>query len=92
MPHDAMQEASAVELMSRNWRYHKSLRMWLTKDPLSEPIQHSAQAEQGVYIFFDPNSWEKIKVRSVAQMMVMMMMSILTFTCFSGNTIYITLP
>ena len=57
-----MQEAAAVELTNRNWRYHKDLKMWLTKDPQSEPIQHSSQSEQGIYIFFDPKSWGKIKV------------------------------
>ena len=62
MPRDAMQEAAAVELTNRNWRYHKELKMWLTKDPMSEPIQRSGQAEQGIYIFFDPQSWEKVKV------------------------------
>ena len=61
MPRDAMQEAAAVELTNRNWRYHKELRMWLTKDPMSEPIQQSGQAERGIYIFFDPHSWEKVK-------------------------------
>lgn len=61
MPHDSMQEAAAVELTNRNWRYHKELKLWLTKDPLSEPIQQTAQAESGMYIFFDPSTWEKIK-------------------------------
>lgn len=61
MPKDAMQEAVAVELTNRNWRYHKELRLWLTKDPLSEPIQQSNQAESGIYIFFDPYYWEKVK-------------------------------
>ncbi|CAN6609648.1 hypothetical protein TRVA0_004S01508 [Trichomonascus vanleenenianus] len=61
MPRDSMQEAAAAELMSRNWRYHKELKLWLTKDPLSEPIQQTNQAERGMYIFFDPVVWEKVK-------------------------------
>lgn len=61
MPRDAMQEAVAVELTNRNWRYHKELKLWLTKDPLSEPVQQNSQAESGVYVFFDPSSWEKVK-------------------------------
>lgn len=61
MPSDAMQEAVAVELTNRNWRYHKELKLWLTKDPLSEPIQTGNRAESGIYIFFDPVSWEKVK-------------------------------
>jgi hypothetical protein len=62
MPKDSMQEAAAVELTNRNWRYHKELQLWLTKDPLSEPIQQTAQAESGIYIFFDPTTWMKVKV------------------------------
>jgi len=61
MPRDAMQEAAAVELTNRSWRYHKELKMWLTKDPLSEPIQTNNQEESGIYIFFDPTTWKKIK-------------------------------
>lgn len=61
MPRDAMQEAAAVELTNRNWRYHKQLQMWLTKDPLSEPVQSAPNAEQGIYVFFDPTIWEKVK-------------------------------
>lgn len=61
MPRDAMQEAAAVELTNRNWRYHKELKLWLTKDPMSDPVQQTAQAESGIYVFFDPISWEKVK-------------------------------
>lgn len=61
MPRDAMQEAAAVELTNRSWRYHKELKMWLTKDPLSEPVQTNNQEESGIYIFFDPTTWKKTK-------------------------------
>lgn len=61
MPSDVMQEMAAIELQTRNWRYHKEIHLWLTKDPLSEPVQQNNTSEQGVYIFFDPVSWEKLK-------------------------------
>lgn len=61
MPRDVMQEMAAMELQARNWRFHKEMGLWLTKDPLSEPVQQSNTAEQGVYIFFDPFTWEKVK-------------------------------
>ena len=32
-PRDAMQEAAAQELYGRSWRYHKELKLWLSKDP-----------------------------------------------------------
>jgi CCR4-NOT transcription complex subunit 2 len=58
---DILQEFSSRELMSRNWRYHKELQVWLTKDSSVEPIQISNNSEKGLYIFFDPHSWEKIR-------------------------------
>ncbi|KAK9478719.1 hypothetical protein V1514DRAFT_347335 [Lipomyces japonicus] len=61
MPRDIMQEAAAAELTNRNWRYHKELKVWLTKDPGTEPIQQSAHYERGVYTFFDPSIWKRIK-------------------------------
>lgn len=62
MPRDTMQELAAQELVSRTWRYHKQLRLWLTKDPSSEePRQQNSSGEQGTYIFFDPYVWEKTK-------------------------------
>lgn len=60
-PRDGMQEAAAEQLYKRNWRYHKDLHLWLTKDINSEPIQKTSTFERGSYIFFDPNSWEKVQ-------------------------------
>lgn len=63
MPRDTMQELAAQELISRSWRYHKQLRLWLTKDPDGEEPrqQQNSTGEQGTYIFFDPYTWEKTK-------------------------------
>ncbi|KTW26162.1 hypothetical protein T552_03053 [Pneumocystis carinii B80] len=61
MPRDAMQEAAAQELTNRNWRYHKELKLWLTKEPGVEPIQRTPQYERGQYIYFDYILWEKLK-------------------------------
>ncbi|KAF9354450.1 hypothetical protein BGX26_007700 [Mortierella sp. AD094] len=60
MPRDALQDAAAIELYSRHWRYHKELRLWLMKDQTSEQVK-TPTFEKGSYIFFDPNSWEKVK-------------------------------
>ncbi|KAK5828274.1 hypothetical protein F5H01DRAFT_271318, partial [Linnemannia elongata] len=60
MPRDALQDAAAVELYNRHWRYHKELRLWLMKDQSSEQSK-TPTFERGSYIFFDPNSWEKVK-------------------------------
>lgn len=61
MPKDFLQEASAQELYNRNWRYHKELHLWLTKEQGTEPTAKTQAFERGTYIFFDPNSWEKVK-------------------------------
>ncbi|KAG0044763.1 hypothetical protein BGZ83_009967 [Gryganskiella cystojenkinii] len=60
MPRDTLQDAAAAELYNRHWRYHKELRLWLMKDQSSEQSK-TPTFERGSYIFFDPNSWEKVK-------------------------------
>ncbi|KAH3673050.1 hypothetical protein WICPIJ_009936 [Wickerhamomyces pijperi] len=60
-PKDILQHQAAKELTSRNWRYHKDLQVWLTKEPTIEPVQVSPTSERGVYVFFDPATWEKVK-------------------------------
>lgn len=59
-PRDAIQELAARELQERNWKYHKELQVWLTKDPNSEPRQLGPMAEEGCYIFFDPMNWDYV--------------------------------
>ncbi|ORX56768.1 hypothetical protein DM01DRAFT_1303064 [Hesseltinella vesiculosa] len=68
MPKDIAQEAAAQELYARNWRYHKELGLWLTKeiDENGRPVQvfrrTSANGiDRGVFIFFDPTTWQKVK-------------------------------
>lgn len=60
-PKDTLQEYAARELVARNWRYHKEIQVWLTKDSNVEPVLISPDVEKGVYVFFDPHNWEKIK-------------------------------
>lgn len=59
-PRDVLQEAAAQELYARNWRYHKGLHLWLTKEQNTEPLQKTPTYERGTYVFFDPGSWEKV--------------------------------
>lgn len=44
-----------------NWRYHKELRLWLTKEAGTEPTQKTQSFERGSYIFFDPTLWERVR-------------------------------
>ncbi|EIM86148.1 uncharacterized protein STEHIDRAFT_80361 [Stereum hirsutum FP-91666 SS1] len=58
-PRDALQEVAAQELYNRNWRYHKDLRLWLTKESGTSPSQKVAGGEHGTYTFWDPDGWGK---------------------------------
>ena len=44
---------------NRNWRYHKELRIWLTKESGTAPSQKVPGGEQGTYTFWDPENWAK---------------------------------
>ncbi|KAI9442976.1 hypothetical protein H4582DRAFT_1921664 [Lactarius indigo] len=58
-PRDTLQEVAAQELYNRNWRYHKELRIWLTKESGTAPSQKVPGGEQGTYTFWDPDNWAK---------------------------------
>lgn len=73
MPQDVLQDAAAYELYPshvsvqvlivrtrRNWRYHKGIQMWLTKP--QDGLVPNDPYEQGEYIFWDVNMWQKTKV------------------------------
>ncbi|TFK40477.1 hypothetical protein BDQ12DRAFT_679493 [Crucibulum laeve] len=68
-PRDALQEVAAQELWNRNWRYHKDLRFWITKESGTSPSQKisNGNGEQGQYTFWDPENWCKER----KEMMVM---------------------
>jgi CCR4-NOT transcription complex subunit 2 len=44
---------------NRNWRYHKDLRLWITKETGTSPSQKVPGGEQGTYTFWDPENWGK---------------------------------
>jgi CCR4-NOT transcription complex subunit 2 len=44
---------------NRNWRYHKELRLWITKETGTTPSQKVQGGEQGQYTFWDPENWCK---------------------------------
>jgi len=58
-PRDALQEVAAQELWNRNWRYHKDLRIWITKESGSAPSSKIPGGEAGTYTWWDPESWCK---------------------------------
>jgi len=58
-PGDYQQVMAAQELHNRNWRYHKKLQLWLTKDDLVVPQTMGNGTERGYYIFFDVKQWQR---------------------------------
>ncbi|KAJ7457621.1 NOT2 family protein [Mycena galericulata] len=56
---DALQEIAAQELWNRNWRYHKDLRLWITKESGTAPSAKVPGGEQGLYTIWDAESWGK---------------------------------
>ncbi|KAI9746185.1 MAG: hypothetical protein M1818_000866 [Claussenomyces sp. TS43310] len=58
-PQDIQQMIAAQELTNRNWRYHKKLQTWLTKDEMMVPQPLGAGTERGYYIFFDYKLWTR---------------------------------
>ncbi|KAG9091539.1 hypothetical protein FRC07_011836, partial [Ceratobasidium sp. 392] len=66
-PRDVLQEMASQELYNRNWRFHKERRVWLTKETGTSPSQKSSTHESGVYTFFDPENWERVKMHARIQ-------------------------
>ncbi|KAG9231735.1 hypothetical protein BJ875DRAFT_545138 [Amylocarpus encephaloides] len=58
-PGDMQQLQAAQELHTRNWRYHKKLQQWLTKDDMMVPQTLGNGTERGYYIFFDIKLWQR---------------------------------
>ncbi|UNI21710.1 hypothetical protein JDV02_007677 [Purpureocillium takamizusanense] len=58
-PADIKQQMAAVELHSRNWRWHKKLAIWLTKDDHMTPQILSPNHERGYYVVWDAGNWRR---------------------------------
>ena len=63
MPRDTLQVYAAKELYAREWRYHKDIKLWLTRSRRQQPQQPTSSAQQqpeagDEYVFFDVTAWE----------------------------------
>ncbi|KAI1083525.1 hypothetical protein F5B20DRAFT_527362 [Whalleya microplaca] len=58
-PGDIKQHMAASELFNRQWRWHKKLKIWLTKDDIMQPRILSSQHEEGYYIIWNTAEWRK---------------------------------
>ena len=59
-PDDMLQIAAAIELYSREWRYHKQEKVWITRAPGIAPSEKTNTYERGTYYVFDPHSWRRV--------------------------------
>ncbi|KAM3715716.1 CCR4-NOT transcription complex subunit [Dirofilaria immitis] len=59
-PGEIYQVAAASELYSRDWRFHKGQRVWLTRSQYGGVKEQTATYEKGSYNVFDPVQWRKI--------------------------------
>ncbi|KAJ3157067.1 hypothetical protein HDU89_002477 [Geranomyces variabilis] len=65
-PRESLQEAAAQELFNRSWRFHKELKLWVSRDRSPEaaaeqPLTKGVGFERGVFVFFDPSIWARVK-------------------------------
>lgn len=51
-----------VTRYNRQWRWHKKMKLWLTKDELMQPRVLSPLHEEGYYIVWDTTEWRKQRV------------------------------
>lgn len=57
-PNDLLQVAAAIELYNRDWRFHKELKMWLTRIADSQ-VDKADSFELGSYWVFNYKSWRR---------------------------------
>jgi len=66
-PEDMLQIAAAIELYSREWRYHKQEKVWITRAPGIAPSEKTNTYERGTYYVFDAHLWRRVPREFVLQ-------------------------
>lgn len=66
-PNDMLQIAAAIELYSREWRYHKEEKVWITRAPGIAPSEKTNSYERGTYYIFDAHLWRRVPREFVLQ-------------------------
>lgn len=61
MPGDEAQLFAADELASRNWWFHKELKMWLRHVPNTDATAKSDRFERSSFYVFDTSTWEVVR-------------------------------
>jgi CCR4-NOT transcription complex subunit 2 len=55
LPKDTLQAVAASELYTRDWKFHRDLKMWFHK----QPSLGGTQSRANTHIYFDVNVWER---------------------------------
>lgn len=66
-PGEVYQRAAACELFNRNWRYHKTTRVWLTRTKPGELRVQTSTYEVGTYSVFDHVQWRKMQTQMTVE-------------------------
>jgi len=59
-PNDLLQIYASHELYTRDWRYHKDEKVWITRHPAYPPSEKTERYERGTYFYFDPTAWKRM--------------------------------
>jgi len=62
LPKDTLQAVAASELYSRDWKFHRDLKMWFHKQPSLGAMGADGKTgynRPNTYIYFDVNVWER---------------------------------
>lgn len=59
LPKDVLQAYAAQELYTREWRYHVESKLWFKRAPPSDNASSSSGGNNGQFIYFDINTWER---------------------------------
>jgi len=62
LPKDTLQAVAASELYSRDWKFHRDLKMWFHKQPSLGAMGADGKSgynRPNTYIYFDVNVWER---------------------------------
>lgn len=61
-PQDKHQFLAAQQLYLRGWRWHKTMRCWLTKDTEMQPVLIAPETERGYYVIWNTSTWNRERV------------------------------
>lgn len=85
-PRDIKQQMAAAELNNRNWRWHKKMQMWLTKDDVMVPQSLGPTHERGYYVVWDTANWRKERVGHLSEFFFFKLDKNLRLTSLAAGT------